>query len=101
MGSKCPSLFFTVFFLGGSLRTGVLRKGFTVRTPKVTVEIPPGVKVRFYARSIEFEGYPDIRLYENNGKWYAFLFGQKAILLFDYNNPPYPISYYMPRSQRT
>jgi hypothetical protein len=83
------------------LRTGVLRKGFVIRTPKVTMEIPSGVKVRFYARSIEFEGYPDIRLYENDGKWYAFIWGQKHLVIFDYNNPPYPISYYMPRSQRT
>jgi len=78
------------------MRTGVLRKGFTIRTPKLTMEIPSGVKVYFYARSIEFEGYPDIYLYENSGKWYAFIWGQKHLLVFDYSNPPYPISYYRP-----
>jgi len=76
------------------MRKGVLRKGFTIYTPNTVLTIPPGTEVFFYARSIRFEGY-DVILTEEGGRWYAHLFGKKERMIFDYNNPPYPISYYL------
>ncbi|MEM3361500.1 MAG: hypothetical protein QXI42_11125 [Thermoproteota archaeon] len=78
------------------MRKGVLRKGFTIYTNSSSFTIPPNTEVLFTARSIFFMGY-DVVLTEEDGRWYAYIYGQKHQMQFDVNNPPYPISYYCNR----
>jgi hypothetical protein len=77
---------------------GVLRKGFRIVTHNgYEIKIPKGTIVRFYnpTPTITFDGYPEIKLIKHeDGKWYAIIFGNPFLVVFDPSNPPYPISYF-------
>jgi len=75
---------------------GVLRRGFTIYTPTVTLRIPQGTIVYFHSSepTIRFEGFPEIRLFRVSGRWFADLWGSIHIVLFDADRPPYPLSYF-------
>ncbi|MEM4430947.1 MAG: hypothetical protein QXM08_07265 [Thermofilaceae archaeon] len=80
---------------GDRMAKGVLRKGFKIHTPTLTIKIPKGTVVRFHGSTptITFDGYP-VKLIKIGGDWYADVCGTLFLVCFDRNRPPYPISYF-------
>jgi hypothetical protein len=76
------------------MREGVLRKGFTIVTPKMRFSIPRGTRVFFHGSTptITFEGY-DIQLFKTD-RWYANIYGTLFLVIYDPAKPPYPLSYF-------
>jgi len=75
---------------------GILKKGFTIyTTSNLEIKIPKNTIVRFHSSTptISFDGF-EVQLVNLNGKWYAIVYGAPYLMQFDYNNPPYPISYF-------
>ncbi|MEM2181017.1 MAG: hypothetical protein QXP32_09420 [Nitrososphaeria archaeon] len=72
---------------------GILKKNFIIQTPIFKINIPKGTVVYFHSYTIIFKDF-DIKLFKTEKKWYASIYGQIFIVLFDPQKPPYPISYF-------
>lgn len=85
-----------VFLEEIDLPQGTLRKGFTIKTPQCTVTIQKGATVNFEAntQTITFKDVPDVTLVKNAGRWFAVIYSMLMPVLFDFENPPYPLSYF-------
>jgi len=77
------------------LKVGILKKGFSINTPTITVKIPKGTIVTFHSSNptIQFDGFP-IKLMKIGNDWYADIYGALFIVSFNKQKPPYPISYF-------
>ncbi|MEM2613242.1 MAG: hypothetical protein QXO15_03325 [Nitrososphaerota archaeon] len=76
---------------------GVLKRGFTIHTPAgIDIKIPKNTVVRFHSSTptITFDGFPEVKLFRAGNKWYASVYGNIYLVLFDPQKPPYPISYF-------
>jgi len=79
------------------MKCGVLKKGFTINTPcNLSIHIPKGTTVRFHSSvpTITFDGFPEIKLFKHDGQWFAMVYGNIYLVVFDSDNPPYPLSYF-------
>ena len=87
-----------------NLGEGTLRDGFSINNHVYRISIPENTKVVFgYDTQLKIQridfGKHDISLFRTAyqgkfGKWIANVYGRQMLMDFDYNRPPYPISYF-------
>ena len=73
---------------------GVLKRGFSIQTPILSIKIPKGTVVHFGNEEIVFEGLRCLRLMRDRRSWLMEIYGVFYRLVFDEKKPPYPLSYY-------
>lgn len=79
------------------MRSGILRRGFTIYNHKIRVRVPSGVKV-FFCHSngvptVKFDGF-DITLMKIDDRWFAEVYGCLLLMEFPKGGLPYPLSYF-------
>lgn len=72
------------------LKTGVLRRGFTVNSRLFKVKIPAGTKVAAEKGVVTFDGL-DVQIFKVNGFFAAYLWGVAVYLEPFEEAVPYPV----------
>lgn len=79
------------------MREGILRRGFTIITPNMNIELPKGTSVLFDSNpspTISFPRFKGVKLFMASGNWFVLAWDRLFNVKFDKKKPPYPLKYF-------